>query len=303
MTVYVINAALRDLPPETFEGLDAVITDPPYSGHVHASATSAGNFERDGRVNNRDLGFAALDPADRDHALRLCQKYVKRWSIFFSDFAKGEPEDANEGDDYETKARAGHFVIEGDCAWRVMGVQARLDYIRLIPWVRWSQPQVTGDRPPSGAEAVLHFHARGKKSWNGFGGLMYYVHKSLRGDDKHSTKKPLNLMLDLISFYTNPGELVGDFFAGRGTTGQACRILGRDALLVERDPTFAAAAEARVNALLDECDLGKVESWIAATVEGAERELESPQTTPNGRRKCEARLADAGRALAFLEAT
>lgn len=300
--IHVINAALRDLPPETFEGLDSLITDPPYSGHVHASATSVGNFERDGRVNNRDLGFESLDPADRDATVKLAHKYVKRWSIIFSDFAKGEPEGHNDGDDYETQARAGHFVIEGDCAWRVMGVLARLDYIRLVPWVRWSQPQVTGDRPPSGAEAVLHFHARGKKSWNGPGGLTHYAHKSLRGDDKHPTEKPLDLMLDLVSYYSNPGEYVGDFFAGRGTTGQACRILGRDALLIERLPHFAAAAEARVNGPLDDRDRAKVESWITATVEGAERELASSATTPNGRRKCEARLADAATAAAFLEA-
>ena len=298
--IYVINAPLREVPPETFEGLDAVIMDPPYSGHVHKSATSAGNFERDGRVNNRDLGFASLDAADREAALRLARKYAKRWTVIFSDFAKGADETS---DDPEASAQAGHFVLEGDCAWRVLGVHFGLDWIRMIPWVRWSQPQVTGDRPPSGAEAVLHFHAPGRKSWNGPGGLTHYAHKSLRGDDKHPTEKPLDLMLDLVSFYSNPGELVGDFFAGRGTTGQACRILGRDAILVERDATFAAQAEARVNGPLDARDRAKVESWIVATVEGAERELAEKSTTPNARRKCEARLNDAATAAAFLGAT
>jgi hypothetical protein len=299
--IYVINAPLRDLPPETFEGVDSLIMDPPYSAHVHTAATSAGNFGRDGHVNNRDLGFESLDPADREHALRLAHKYVKRWTVVFSDFAKGEPEGENDGDDYETRARAGHFVIEGDCAWRVMGVHFRLDYVRLIPWVRWSQPQVTGDRPPSGAEAVLHFHKRGKKSWNGPGGLTHYAHKSLRGADKHPTEKPLDLMLDLVSYYSNPGELVGDFFAGRGTTGQAARILGRDAILVERDATFAAQAEARTSTPLDDRDLGKVETWIVSTVAQAEAEIASPQTTPNGIRRAESRLTDAACAAAFLE--
>jgi hypothetical protein len=108
-------------------------------------------------------------------------------------------------------------------------------------------------------------------------------------------------MLDLVSYYSNPGELVGDFFAGRGTTGQAARILGRDAILVERDATFAAQAEARTSTPLDDRDLGKVETWIVSTVAQAEAEIASPQTTPNGIRRAESRLTDAACAAAFLE--
>lgn len=295
MNILVVHADIRDLRAEDFEGVDTVITDPPYSGHVHANATT----DSGGVVHNRDLGFASLDPASRFHALKLMKGCAARWSIVFSDFAQGVDDDGSN----EVLDQPGHYVLEGDCAWRVQGVHAGLDYCRLVPWVRWSRPQITGDRPPSGAEAVLHFHRKGKKRWNGPGGLTHYARACLRGSSKHPTEKPLALMLDLVSYYSDPGEYVADFFAGRGTTGQAARILGRDAVLVERDATFAAQAEARVNGPLDPRDRAQVQRYIDTTVDEATEELNSPQATDGTKRRANARLDDAARALAFLEST
>jgi site-specific DNA-methyltransferase (adenine-specific) len=303
--IYALNADFKSLDPSTFEGIDHMITDPPYSGHTHANATSTGNSGR-GPVE-RDFGFACLAPEDRDACVRIAAR-LPRWTAIFSDFAKGSDEF---GDDPEAQAQAGHYIIEGDCAWRFAGVHAGLEWIRLIPWVRWSQPQITGDRPPTGCEAVLHFHGMGApnrngkrkpiaKHWNGSGGLTHYTAKSLRGDDKHPTEKPLDLMLDLVCFYTDPGEAVLDPFAGRGTTGQACRILGRDAILVERDPAWAAQAEARVNSPLDERDRAAVETWIERTAAEVEKTRTDPTSTENALRRAQCRADDVARARTFL---
>ena len=43
----------------------------------------------------------------------------------------------------------------------------------------------------------------------------------------HPTVKPVKLMAYLISMGSRPGDLIGDFAAGSGTTGVAAKLLGR----------------------------------------------------------------------------
>jgi len=69
-------------------------------------------------------------------------------------------------------------------------------------------------------------------------------------DDKlHPTQKPEALLYRLISATTKPGDVVLDPFFGTGTTGAAARRLGRHYIGVERDPTYAARAQARCQAV------------------------------------------------------
>jgi DNA modification methylase len=52
----------------------------------------------------------------------------------------------------------------------------------------------------------------------------------------YETQKPEALLERIVKASSRPGDLVGDFFAGAGTTGVVAARLGRDALLVERNP-------------------------------------------------------------------
>jgi site-specific DNA-methyltransferase (adenine-specific) len=49
----------------------------------------------------------------------------------------------------------------------------------------------------------------------------------------YPTQKPLGIVKRIIAASSNPGDLVLDFFAGSGTTGQACLALGRRFTLVD----------------------------------------------------------------------
>ncbi len=49
----------------------------------------------------------------------------------------------------------------------------------------------------------------------------------------YPTQKPLGILRRIVSVHSNPGDVVLDFFAGSGTTGQAAAELGRDAILVD----------------------------------------------------------------------
>ena len=52
----------------------------------------------------------------------------------------------------------------------------------------------------------------------------------------YPTQKPLGIVERVVRVHSNPGNLVLDFFAGSGTTGEAAAKLGRDFILVDNNP-------------------------------------------------------------------
>src|SRR5262252_778355 len=73
----------------------------------------------------------------------------------------------------------------------------------------------------------------------------------LKGRDKkklHPTQKPEALLARVILSSSRPDDLVLDPFAGTGTTGAVAKRLGRRFIGIERDGTYAAAANARIAA-------------------------------------------------------
>lgn len=62
----------------------------------------------------------------------------------------------------------------------------------------------------------------------------------------HPTQKPVGLMEYLIKTYTNRGDLVLDFTMGSGTTGVACKRLGRNFIGIELDENYFKIAKKRI---------------------------------------------------------
>lgn len=277
----IIHANVLDIPPDLVASCDVMLTDPPYSAHVHENAMSSRTAGA-GPVS-RDLGFGPLTDDLRTY-LALCASVVKRWSIVCCD-------------------------LESTHLWRASMAAVGVEYIRELPWIRWSQPQISGDRPPTGAEAVLHFHAMGPagprggapkplaKTWNGPGGLTHYDATSMRGNDKHPTEKPLALGLTIVASFSNPDETLFLPCEGRGTFAQACRMLGRDCIAVEGDSIWAAEAELRTTAPYDKRDRAAAAAWGEAWYLEAIRALEEntdPRCQPS-RDRAQRRLDDAER--------
>lgn len=303
------GSALSPLYRYAAVGADCMIVDPPYSPRVHTKAISAGTGGAG--VRKRDLGFGHLTP---ELVLRIAEysAQVRRWSVVFTD-------------------------VESVGTWIAAMRGCGTEYIRSVPWVRWSQPQMSGDRPPTGAEMICVFH-RGagvtrkgepkpvRKHWNGPGNRIAYRSedpeplaraeydaKSLRGRDKYSCEKPLDLMLSLVSDYSDPGELVFDPCAGMGTTCLAARLLGREAFGLERLADVAERAWERVRnaedpvpegrgAGLSERDEERAVRWILETRAEA-RAVPAPKAA-NGSdvktyERAQRRLADAERLVKY----
>ena len=75
----------------------------------------------------------------------------------------------------------------------------------------------------------------------------------------YPTQKPLGIVERIVRVHSNQGDLVLDFFAGSGTTGEAAAKLGRDFILVDDNPEAIRVMEER---------LGQYETEI--TTESAE---------------------------------
>jgi site-specific DNA-methyltransferase (adenine-specific) len=52
----------------------------------------------------------------------------------------------------------------------------------------------------------------------------------------YPTQKPLGIVKRIILASSNPGDLVLDYFAGSGTTGEASRLTGRHFMLIDNNP-------------------------------------------------------------------
>lgn len=77
----------------------------------------------------------------------------------------------------------------------------------------------------------------------------------LAGDNPHCTVKPVELMRWLCRLVTPPGGTVCDPFAGSGTTGVAAIREGFSFVGIEIDETFHAAAQARLEAEITDCEV------------------------------------------------
>lgn len=204
--------------------VDHVITDPPYSQHVHGAARSkrmqsandrGGRYGADTR-RTVDLGFTHLSPELRALCAEQFARLARRWVLVFSD------------------AESGHL-------WRDDLTRHGLDYVRTGAWVKiGATPQFSGDRPASGFEPITISHPPGRKRWNGGGKHAVWpvpivLDRGRNGARLHSTQKPEALMLALVDQFTDSDETVLDAFAGSGTTLVAAARLGRYAVGIERD--------------------------------------------------------------------
>lgn len=74
--------------------------------------------------------------------------------------------------------------------------------------------------------------------------------KDADGHKVHPTQKPEALLTRVLLSASKPGDLVLDPFFGTGTTGAVAKRLSRRFVGIERDPGYAAAAQARIDAVV-----------------------------------------------------
>lgn len=234
--VTIYHGDCREVLPSLGQ-VDHVITDPPYSEHVHAKSrrggadgvplNGAGKCSASSFSRIKEFGFDAMTEALRIEVARNVHHLVRRWVLVFSD-------------------------VESSHLWLERMTQTGLDYCRTGAWVKvGATPQFTGDRPAAGFETVTICHPKGRKRWNGGGShalWSYPIVLNRGGNDPrlHTTQKPEPLMCELVSMFTDPGETILDPFMGSGTTLVAAKRLSRKAIGIEREEKYCEIAAKRL---------------------------------------------------------
>lgn len=220
--VDVLKALAKRDPPITAA---AVLTDPPFSAHVHTNArkdaggrkwrSAGGEGDVPSRIDPTPLlDFPPWTMRDMGRMLLAIQPFKPKWCVLHLDWRHGAELERS------PKHRPG---------WT---------FIRLGIWVKVNgTPQFTGDRPGQGWEAIafLHNPGRGALAWNGGGDSSVFTGMPQR-PAVWASEKPAWLARRLVELFTDPGDLIIDTCAGSGTFLRAAKDLGRRAIGVELDP-------------------------------------------------------------------
>lgn len=206
------------------EGVDHVIGDPPYEDELHVAASDQRITRLDGANSTGDLGFDGIN-ANRHFLAGACVRAGRGWLILFT-------------------------LAEGVRAWRddIQAHGGKWD--TTLAWIKPdARPRFNGQGAARGFECALTaWCGPGHRSWNAGGKRGVYTHlvNPSGREGTHPTEKPLALMHDLVSDFTQPGQIILDPFMGSGTTGIACLDLGRRFIGVERDEAFFDLACRRI---------------------------------------------------------
>lgn len=212
------------------KSVDVVITDPPYEAEAHSLQ------RRQKRANWRALQKLAGNVAGVEFA-----------PLDFDPITEDERDAVAQHFGRIARQRVLVFCqVEAVHLWRASLEGAGLRYRRTIPWVKPdAMPSLHGRWPGQAWEAIVLATAKGCGPCPVGGKAVSYRYP--RAQNKtHDTAKPVPLMLAMVEDFTLPGDLVLDPFAGAGTTGVACRKLGREFIGWEIDPATHALAERRL---------------------------------------------------------
>lgn len=215
---------------------DHTITDPPYEAEAHGAGKRVLGRKADVKggsarvLHTGGLDFEAITSDLRQHVAAWAGESCDGW---FLAFCQAEAID-----------QWRQALLAGGAQWR-----------RAMVWVKPdSSPQLSGDRPAQGYESIAAaWCGDGGSKWNGGGkrGVFTYGKHDIGAgnggrSNEHPTQKPISLMSDLLSLFSNPGQVVCDPFMGSGSTGLAAVQLGRRFIGIERDERYFEIACRRI---------------------------------------------------------
>ena len=240
--------------------VDAVLTDCPYDEQTHANA----------RTNAQPGPFLDFPPMAFNKLcehLELFRQLQPKWLVFTTALSQAVQLQTHYSDDPNVPdglrfVRTGCFVKAG------------------------AMPQLSGDRPAMGWEAVAHMYAQpGRMRWYGGGRSGVYQHAAVGG--LHPTQKPDGLAHQWLERFTKEGDLVLDPYAGSGWMAKACQRMGRRCITVEIDKRYISDHRRRFGS-----------AWVAIRSVGAWTRERSPKSVMeravSGRASCHIRSSGSG---------
>jgi site-specific DNA-methyltransferase (adenine-specific) len=200
------------------------ITDPPFSARTQRDARSNSSSATAGgrHLSGSKAAFAPFEEAGLREVFTEIGRVTSGWVVSSTDYRHAVALEAE--------------PPEG------------LRVLRVGVWVKTNpMPIITADRPGQGWEAFVAMYPADKKpKWNGGGRSINYIGPTSQGSG-HPTQKPLPMISQWVSMFSDPGDTVLDPFAGSGTSLLAAKNLGRKAIGVEIEERYCELAARRLS--------------------------------------------------------
>jgi modification methylase len=239
-------ASLEKLPPES---VDVVFADPPYNLQLEHTLTRPDQSLVDAVDDDWDkfASFADYDAFTRAWLLavrRVMKKNATLWVIgsYHNIFRVGSAlQDLN-------------FWVLNDIVWRKANPMPNF---RGRRFTNAHETMIWASKSADAKNYTFHYDALKAANEDVQMRSDWFIPictgeerlKDAAGRKVHPTQKPEALLARVLLSSSNPGDVVLDPFFGSGTTGAVAKRLGRHFIGLERDPAYAKAARARIDAV------------------------------------------------------
>ena len=206
------------------KSIDLIVTDPPYKLTARGSSGTMGGYWK-GTKAKKGIVFKYNDIEFKSYLPELYRILKDNAILYIMTNNKNLKE----------------LLIAGE--------EAGFKFIKNIIWEKGNK--ICGKYYMGCYEYIALFRKGKDKPINNNGtpDILKIPIKKLKDVDNknlHDTEKPVELMKILIENSSNPGEIVLDPFMGIGSTGVACKELGRDFIGIEIDKKYYDIAKERI---------------------------------------------------------
>lgn len=200
--------------------IDLIVTDPPYQIYT----TGGGMYLQDDKKYVKEVDF--ISNGFSEEILDQMCRLMKKINIYLFCSQK------------QIIPLLDYFVTRRGCNYNI------------ISWHKTNPVPACGNKYLTDTEYILFFRERGVKVYGSYETKRTWYATPLNVADKkkynHPTIKPVNILQNFIINSSKEGELVLDPFMGVGSTGVACKHLGRDFVGIEIDKTYYNTAVERI---------------------------------------------------------
>lgn len=229
---------LKTIPDKS---IDLVVTDPPYIVGTRGGAIFGENSINYMQGQNHKPYFneEIEEMADgfSETILNELYRVMKKINCYFFCSQKQIPILVN------------YFVNKKGCNWN------------LLAWHKSNPIPACGNKYLSDSEYILFFREKGVKIYGSYDTKhTYYVSPANMADKEkygHPTIKPLDIVKNLIINSSQENDTVLDPFMGSGTTGVACKELGRSFLGSEIKDEYFTLCQQRIG----KSDIVTTQDW------------------------------------------
>jgi site-specific DNA-methyltransferase (adenine-specific) len=229
VTLY-LGDCLKVLPG--FCEFDGIITDPPYEHRMQQLHADFMLRRTDGGPQRKAIDFSSV--ADlREPFLDQVKRLNRGWLLAFCN-------------------------VEGVGEWQSSILARGMKFKTTCIWNKPdATPKLNGQGPALSYECFTStWCGAGHSRWNGGGrrGVFTHCTNNSRRHGEHPTEKPVSLMREIVSLFSNAGDKICDPFMGSGTTGVACVELGRSFVGIEKNEKYFDIACRRISEALKQPD-------------------------------------------------